>query len=100
MTTCTKTVAFAGSLAAALTLIGANAFAAEEAMADKEKCYGISMASHNDCASAGNNSCAGTAKADFEKGAWKYVPKGTCATTQVKLKDGMTRSGSLEPIKG
>ena len=64
MTTCTKTVAFAGSLAAALTLIGANAFAAEEAMADKEKCYGLSMASHNNCASAGNNSCAGTAKAD------------------------------------
>ncbi len=33
-------------------------------MADKEKCYGLSMASHNNCASAGNNSCAGTAKAD------------------------------------
>ena len=41
MTTRTKTVAFAGSLAAALTLIGANAFAAEEAIADNEKCCGL-----------------------------------------------------------
>ena len=66
----------------------------------KEKCFGISTAGHNDCASTGNNSCAGTTKADYDKGAWKYVPKGTCLTTEVTLKSGMKRKGSLERIKG
>jgi uncharacterized membrane protein len=97
----TRTTALAGSLAAALALIGSQAFAAEEGTGmDKEKCYGIAAANHNDCASAGNNSCAGTAKSDYEKGAWKYVAKGTCASSQVKLKDGSARMGSLEPVKG
>lgn len=94
----TRTVALAGSLAAALAILGSNAFAADEAAA-KEKCYGISTANHNDCASNGNNSCAGTSKSDYEKGAWKYVPKGTCTSTNVTLKDGTVRAGSLEPIK-
>ncbi|MBP7670143.1 MAG: DUF2282 domain-containing protein [Ferrovibrio sp.] len=67
---------------------------------DKERCYGISMAGKNDCASTGNNSCAGTAKMDYEKAAWKYVAKGTCASMQVQLKDGSKRMGSLEPVKG
>ena len=47
----------------------------------------------------GNNSCAGTAKGEFEKGAWKYVPAGTCTSTTVTLPDGNTRNGSLQPIK-
>lgn len=93
----TRTLAIAGSLAAALALIGTNVNAADEA---KEKCYGIATAGHNDCASAGNNSCAGTAKADYEKGAWNFVAKGTCAAMKVKLKDGTERMGSLEPVKG
>ena len=97
----TRATALAGSLAAALALIGSHAFAAEaDAGKDKEKCFGIAAANHNDCASAGNNSCAGTAKSDYEKGAWKYVPTGTCSSTHVKLKDGSTRMGSLEPVKG
>jgi uncharacterized membrane protein len=66
----------------------------------KEKCYGITMAGKNDCASAGNNSCAGTAKGDYEKAAWKFVSKGTCEQVTVTLKDGMVRKGSLTPIKG
>ena len=37
----------------------------------KEKCYGISPAGKNDCASAGNNPCAGTSKVQYYKGAWK-----------------------------
>ena len=64
-----------------------------------EKCYGIAKAGKNDCASTGNNSCAGTSKAEFDKGAWKYVPAGTCATTSVTLPDGTKRNGSLQPIK-
>lgn len=44
-----------------------------------EKCFGIARAGQNDCASAGNNSCAGTSKRDNERGAWIYTPAGTCA---------------------
>jgi uncharacterized membrane protein len=43
-----------------------------------EKCYGIAKASKNDCASTGNNSCAGTSKADSDPRAWLYVPAGYC----------------------
>lgn len=67
---------------------------------DKEKCYGISLAGKNDCAATGNNSCAGTSKMDYDKGAWKYVAKGTCASMEVMLKNGSKRMGSLEPVKG
>ena len=30
-----------------------------------EKCYGISKAGRNDCASTGNNSCGGTQKVEW-----------------------------------
>jgi uncharacterized membrane protein len=43
-----------------------------------EKCYGIAKAGKNDCASTGNNSCAGTSKADADPRAWLYVPAGYC----------------------
>jgi len=72
---------------------------AQQAAGDKERCYGIAHAGKNDCAATGNNSCAGTSKMDFDKGAWKYVAKGTCMTMNVKLKDGSMRKGSLMPIK-
>ena len=42
-----------------------------------EKCYGVSKAGKNDCATS-TTSCAGSAKADNQKDAWIYVPKGTC----------------------
>ncbi len=92
-------LALAGAFATALALAAAPAFAAEDS-ADKEKCYGISLAGQNDCAATGNNSCAGTSKSNYDKGAWKLVPKGTCASTNVTLKDGSQRAGSLSPIKG
>ena len=100
----TISAALATAFAASLALASA-AQAADEGMMGKEgmgkeKCFGVSTAGHNDCASTGNNSCAGTTKADYDKGAWKYVPKGTCLTTEVTLKSGMKRMGSLEPIKG
>jgi uncharacterized membrane protein len=100
----TISVALATAFAASLALASA-AQAADEGMMSKdgmgkEKCFGVSTAGHNDCASTGNNSCAGTTKADYDKGAWKYVPKGTCLTTEVTLKSGMKRMGSLDPIKG
>ena len=59
-----------------------------------ERCYGVSMAGKNDCAAGPGTTCAGTAKADYQGNAWKYVPAGTCAT--LKTPKGM---GSLMPIK-
>lgn len=88
------------SLAIAGSLLTALALSAVPANADStEKCYGISMAGKNDCASAGGNSCAGTSKTDYDKQAWKLVPTGTCETTMVTLPDGSTRAGSLKPIE-
>jgi uncharacterized membrane protein len=43
-----------------------------------EKCYGIAKAGANDCGSAGNNSCAGTARVASDTKAWIYVPTGVC----------------------
>jgi uncharacterized membrane protein len=60
---------------------------------EKEKCYGVTMAGKNDCAAGPGTSCAGTAKADFQGGDWKYVAKGTCTT--MKTPAGM---GSLKPV--
>jgi len=43
-----------------------------------EKCYGIAKAGKNDCASTGNNSCAGTSKVNGDPKAWLFVPEGYC----------------------
>ncbi len=91
----TAGLAIAGSLLTALALANVPAQADDA----KEKCFGISMAGQNDCASTGNNSCAGQSKMDYDKGAWKLVPKGSCETTMIKLPDGSDRAGSLMPIK-
>jgi uncharacterized membrane protein len=47
-----------------------------------EKCYGIAKAGQNDCASAGNNTCAGTSRVSMELRAWIYVPQGYCTRIQ------------------
>lgn len=86
----------AGAIASAVAMASTPATLAD---GSKEKCYGVAHAGKNDCASAGNNSCAGQSKADFEGGAWKYVEKGTCTQMKVTMPDGKSRMGSLEPIK-
>lgn len=87
--------ALAGSFAAAMSLIAATASAAPvAAQPDKDKCYGVALAGKNDCAAGPGTTCAGTSKVDYQGNAWKYVPKGTCAT--MKTPKGM---GSLAPIK-
>jgi uncharacterized membrane protein len=93
-------IALAGAVAAALGLAAQFSPASAADDASKEKCFGISLAGKNDCAATGNNSCAGTSKSDYEKGAWKFVAKGTCEAMSVTLKNGTTRNGSLTPIKG
>jgi uncharacterized membrane protein len=81
----------AGSLATAIGLISMDAPAQG---ADKEKCYGVSLAGKNDCAAGPGTTCAGTSKVDYQGNAWSLVPKGTCVT--MKTPKGM---GSLQPIK-
>ncbi len=85
---------------AVATAIGMGTVVQAQQADDKEKCFGISLAGKNDCAATGNNTCAGTSKVDYDRNAWSLVPKGTCATTEVTLKDGMKRKGSLAAIGG
>jgi len=80
---------FAASVATALTLIGGIQTASAQDAA-KEKCYGIALKGQNDCAAGPGTTCAGTAKIDYQKNAWKLVPAGTC--TSMKTPDG---TGSL-----
>jgi uncharacterized membrane protein len=85
----------ASAFAAALTMAAAPAFAAPKPpKATMDKCFGIAAKGENDCAAGPGTTCAGTASADYQGNAWKYVAKGTCAT--IKTPKGM---GSLEPIK-
>jgi uncharacterized membrane protein len=94
-------LALCGAFAAALTMAATPGKAKAD---DFEKCYGIAKAGENDCASEGNNSCAGTAKSDYEGRAWKEVKTGTCTTIEIEMKkaDGSAgkRKGSLSPIMG
>jgi len=93
-----KTEISAATIAAAVALLAVPASAQEEMggpKPGKEKCYGVALAGKNDCASASAGmSCAGTSKADYDPGAWVYVPKGTCET--MKTPKGI---GSLKPSK-
>lgn len=83
--------AFALSLAAAV----ANAQEDDGQMASdgQERCYGVALAGENDCASTGNNSCAGTSTVDYDGHAWKYVEEGTCEDIETPY-----GPGSLTPI--
>ena len=62
-----------------------------------EKCFGVAMKGHNNCAAGAGTSCAGTSKTDFQTNAWKLVPKGTCATTASETSP--TGFGQMEAYK-
>ena len=68
--------ALAAAIAAPAALSAQKPVAAPSFKA--EKCYGIAKAGKNDCASTGNNSCGGSAKANSDPRAWIYVPAGYC----------------------
>ncbi|MGF1698305.1 DUF2282 domain-containing protein [Vibrio kyushuensis] len=70
-----------------IALGGTMLTAAPAVAAEKEKCYGVSKAGKNDCATK-TGSCAGTAKMDNQKDAFVVVPKGVCG----KLSGGSTES--------
>lgn len=84
--------------AVTLAALGSGAALAQDKKSDgkaaTEKCYGVSLAGKNDCASGAGTTCAGTSKVDYEGSAWKDVPKGTC--TAIKTPKG---AGSLTPKK-
>jgi uncharacterized membrane protein len=74
-------VLLASALAAAIAVPHAAVAQAGPAPAptfEAEKCYGLAKAGQNDCASTGNNSCAGTSRLDADPSAWIYVPAGYC----------------------
>lgn len=81
------------ALGTALTLAAAPLTAQA---ADNEKCYGVAMKGKNDCAAGAGTSCAGTAKADYQGSAWKYVPAGTCEKTASPTSP--TGYGQLKPF--
>ena len=63
-----------------LIALGGFAFVSQTFAADKpdmEKCYGVTKAGKNDCASNGH-ACAGQSKADKNAKEWLSLPKGTC----------------------
>jgi len=67
------------TLASVLALAVGQATAADAPKPPQEKCYGVTKAGANDCASAdGAHSCAGQATKDNDGQDWKYVAKGTC----------------------
>ncbi len=89
------TATLASAVAAALAMIAAPASAAPKPpQPTMDKCFGIALKGDNDCAAGAGTTCAGTAAADFQGNAWKYVPKGTCA--MIKTPKG---TGSIEPTK-
>ena len=94
MSTIIKTFAVAGAVATALSAHATTAQAAE-----KEKCYGVSMAGKNDCAAGPGTTCAGTSKVDYQGNAFTLVEAGTCMEIELPtMADGSERKGSLEPL--
>ncbi len=65
--------AISGAIALGSLTLSTVANAEEE----KEKCYGVAKAGHNDCQTA-NSSCAGTSTMDDQSDAFVLLPKGLC----------------------
>ena len=94
MSTTMKTVAIVGAVAAAMAAHTTSAVAAE-----KEKCFGVSLAGANDCAAGPGTTCAGSSKVDYQGNAWTLVDAGTCASIELPaMADGTMRKGSLEAL--
>jgi uncharacterized membrane protein len=70
--------ALAAAVAAPTALMAQQGKPAPEPAFKSEKCYGLAKAGANDCASTGNNSCAGTSRVNADPRAWIYVPAGYC----------------------
>jgi uncharacterized membrane protein len=63
----------------AVTMVGAVSPAALAEGMDKEKCYGVVKAGHNDCKSMNkSHSCAGHSTVNGGGGDFVALPKGVC----------------------
>jgi len=72
--------------------------------AEKEKCYGISLAGQNDCAAGPGTTCAGTSEIDYQGNSWTLVPAGECVKYGVEESVAEfelpgERHGSLAPLE-
>jgi uncharacterized membrane protein len=97
MTATTRTLSATALVLALGSALSMAAVSTAHAADDKEKCFGVAMKGHNDCAAGAGTTCAGTAKMDYQANAWKLVPKGTCATTESKTSP--TGFGQMEAFK-
>ena len=98
MTATTRTLSATALVLALGSALGMAAVSTVHAAdADMEKCFGVAMKGHNDCAAGAGTTCAGTSKMDYQANAWKLVPKGTCATTESKTSP--TGFGQMEAFK-
>lgn len=99
MTATTRTLsatALVLALGSALSMAAVSTVQAAD-NSNMEKCFGVAMKGHNDCAAGAGTTCAGTAKMDHQANAWKLVPKGTCVTTESKTSP--TGFGQMEAFK-
>lgn len=86
-------VALALSAGAAAAAPPPGGMKPQPASAGYEKCYGVTKAGENDCATASGMTCAGTSKKDYDPEAYKEVPAGTC----VKIVTPNGGHGALKP---
>jgi uncharacterized membrane protein len=89
-TTPLKKAVLVGAITAAALMASTTAQAGEK----MQKCYGVAMAGQNDCAAGAGTSCEGTSTLDYQGNAWKYVPAGTCESTELEG----DRNGSLKSL--
>ena len=74
----TNSLVITAALGAALVAISSQStIVSPHIEAERERCYGIARAGHNDCAT-GKHTCAGYATADNDPEEWVMVPKGLC----------------------
>lgn len=85
------TLAIAGSLAAAISFAAQAAPGPVTQPDNTEKCYGVALKGHNDCAS-GTHQCGAMSTKSYSKADFKYVATGTC----VKMHPH-GHMGSLQP---
>ena len=97
MTATTRTLSATALVLALGSALSMAAVSTVHAADDMEKCFGVALKGHNDCAAGAGTTCAGTAKMDYQPNAWKLVPKGTCVTTESKT--SKTGFGQMEAFK-
>lgn len=97
MTATTRTLSATALVLALGSALSMAAVSTAHAADDMEKCFGVAMKGHNDCAAGAGTTCAGTAKMDYQANAWKLVPKGSCATTESKTSP--TGFGQMQAFK-